>query len=522
MASYPGDPVDQIDPQNPPALDYLMPPIPNVRQAFRDIPFEGVYLRIQPEGTFDGTTAYKEFTFEKIEEKKRKTHFQGIARTKDGKFIIISGGDNVRRCAQLFIIEVRAYLEHIAAVKKVRKAKDALGSNVFYSMTPPVIDRLAKVVKIKSGQYWHAGGIDILGNVLVVPLEAQSSSQVRFYDISDPLNPVDLGDDVAIVDDNVKAGAASMVRLKNGRFIVAVWTDSNAFDGKKGRFTFYYSPTSNLLDGFKTNGSYDKQMWPFDALGRTHEALPRFQSIHMVLQPNDRLFVICTDNMAKLSPIVNRKNRAFLLSIRFVGQSLGNPNFRLTSAELKMELEKEYPKGKIFDFGGTQYNFDAGCGLYHTADGRLALYSTHHWRRNGFINFVEYYPHKDNTPINDMDDAVIEFYEDKNFEGRAMRIYGKRNALIRNYKDIFVQNDHFNDKEESVRFKLPPSKFYVVYEDRLFNDGDEKKNRLTLKGNGQWREVKDLGRLTAADKQKVTVKDSDSFKRKGSSSRYKQ
>lgn len=533
MADYPGTPVVRETDAHVvvPTLNYSHHLFTDVKQCFSDIPENGDYIRIDPDNTFNLINAYSAFTIKKFIEKRSLTHFQGICRTKDGEHLIISGGDKKKKSGQLFIIKLRSYLNKISANKKDQFKKKAYGSNVIVQSMAPKEDKLVKVIKISDGEYWHAGGISILGNILVVPLEKDNLpvrpdgtvifSKIKFYNIEDPLNPIELG--VTIEDKANKAGAASMVRLASGKFLVAIWTDSNKHDGKMGSLTFYLSKSNNLRDGFLVNGSYQMKRWPYDAIHEKNQSYPRLQSIQLLMQHDHKLFLMGMDNKAMLSPIINRKNRAILFEIGFVGQSFSDPNFQLTTASIDYAKVNNEKCIKEFHFDGNQYNFDAGAGIYTTPDHNLALYSTHHWRHNGFINVFECYPQNETGSINDIEEASILLFEEEDYGGVVMRIFGTQYSNHKEYNHVFVCNEDFNDKARSIKYRIPVGKQFWLYEDEDFNKGNLNKNILILEGKGHWVSIPDLSKIKASDSAKGYVLHftDKSFNKKLSSSKYK-
>ena len=377
---------------------------------------------------------------------------------------------------------------------------------------------MINILKLKSRPYWHAGGISLCGEILIVPIEdsKKNKSQIRFYNAKNPVKPIDLGDQAAIYDPINKAGAVSMVRLKNGHFLVAVWIDDNDYDSRNRRITFYYSQTSDLLDGFKdpVTNKYQREDWPYKALHSGRQ--PQYQSIQLLIQNNEHLYMIGTENSAKLSPVARGKNRARLYRIEFFGQDINDPDFRLSTVSVSRPIKNEFPDGKIFGYGDIQYNYDAGCGVYITPEKKIALYPTHHWKYNRYINIAEFHPRIDNSEVLHEDFNVIELYEKLNFQGRVMIIYGVRNSTIKDYDKIEVENEGFNDKVRSVRFKLKKDQVYDLYEDKNYNDGNPSKNVLSLVGNGFWKEIANLETYRGPALKYPNKK----FDKKTSSSRY--
>ena len=451
--------------------------ITDVVAAFDNIPLAGDYAPIESLKLLLKSKTYNPYKVEDFDrDANRKRHFQGIVRTQDGKHIIISGGDHRKKAAQLFICEVRT---------QGNSNRRELG--VLPLLTKPV-GKLMEIYFVDDKRFWHNGGISSFGNVLVLPLESDGflpkqkfdtkESLIKFLDISNPKRPKDLQIDIKRPGTN--AGAVSLVRLSTGYYLCSVWTDS---DPDKGRtIDFYLSRSTNLRDGF-----LDVVKRYF--YSKAHIGInPKYQGIKLILQDNDELYMMGTENSWALSPIPPGagKNRARLYKIKYDLAHVTKKRFTSFNPSLDIIRGTNH---KVFNKGKERYNFNGGAGIYLTPSNSLALYATHHrtFAQGKIISCTEFYPTFEKELINSRKDGVIELYENKEFGGRCLRIRGYNNTSFPDYKDVSVEADHFNDKVSSIRFQLPKGVTYLLYKNRSYQG-----STIKLIGTGKLVEISNI------------------------------
>ena len=380
-------------------------------------------------------------------------HFQGIQRLNDphGKYFVISGGSNDFKHAHLFVVEMGSHHQGTAAI----------GTNLLFNGTPPESDTLKQLILLDKGQFWHAGGISLCGDILTVPLENdQGSSRIMFVNLQDINQPRQYKN--VILREQTKAGAASLIRLKNGHFLCAVWTEA---DGH--RFDFYLSDEPSITSHYQQMITID---WK-DIKNRGRNK-PRFQSIHFVRE-KDAIYIIGTRSTSFFAPIFGKDN-ANLFEVILPDE------FQLDNQTNLNELCVEQIAGRSFDGGCKYYDMGAAGGPFVNEKGRLLLYSGHHWRHEECIRFAEFTPslsEKDES-INSVDDIVIELYENSNFDKRCLKMYGYKETQIIDYKNIFVQEENFHEKVSSAQIHIPNGYSYVLYTEPGF-----KGRRLVLGGD---------------------------------------
>jgi len=125
-------------------------------------------------------------------------------------------------------------------------------------------------------------------------------------------------------------------------------------------------------------------------------------------------------------------------------------------------------------------------------NGRVSMYSGHHWRRKDMLRFVEFDPPlmASDSEMLRQDGAIIELYEHKNFKGRCLKLFGTKptDVYIRDYSKIFVQKMNFEKKISSIRAYLPADLRLAMYNQTSY-EGD----KLQIIGNGFLQEFPDLG-----------------------------
>jgi len=391
-------------------------------------------------------------------------HFQGIQRI--GDHIILSGASKRSRHAHLFIARVD---------RQKRYSQTALGTNVLFKVIP-LGDSLKEIICISKDEYWHAGGISLCGDILVIPLEGEIAvngeginvSKIIFYNLKNPIAPVEYPR--SIVRRKQKAGAATVVKL-NKRFLCAVWTDSDQH-GK--RFDFYLSKSNTIVDGFKKSKtvSLDKIS---DRTGR----VPRFQTIEFVQESDGKLFIIGYLNTRKAAPVFNGRNKCYIYKC----------DYSLEDDKLNIALAEVY--SREFDDGGRQYNMGGATGSYIQKNGNLLLYSAHHWKTKKSIKLAEFDCRLPlaKASIQSIKHAVCECYEHKYFKGRCILLYGDIISEIESFKKIKVQGRGFNDKLSSLRFQLPKTHTIIFYEHEAF-----KGKAIKFMGTGKVESIPDFNK----------------------------
>lgn len=457
-------------------------PIKHVVAEFARLSTRGEYLAAK-----DNKTIQKwRYTRLKKNNGGVQNHFQGIQRLSQSKYFVVSGGDWKTPCSDLFVLKMDS-----------RPKTGPWWSNIAITRKPPDSDGIVTTIELDS-KLWHAGGMDVLGDIVAVPLEYSPPGSL------DPLigfNPPDFGNDEAskiiflnfknpekpkifpfeIARQKEKAGAVALTKLPNNYYLLALWSDS---DRHPRRLDFYLSKSINFMDGFQ-----DKiWTWYADdvlAVGEQDRNFSNFQVINFLRQEDEKFYLLGLHNTSAAAPAIPGKDYADLFAVDIPSSALKSipkvspdeiPNITKVG-NLKVECKHR------------QCNFDAGAGAYIDR-GKIIIYSIYHWRTGeGLIRFNEF-----RSPIREADSTVtnknawLEMYDETYFEGRRLGILGTAQMTVPNFDEVYAQGTGFEDKTSSIRYQLPKNSKCLLYEHKDYT----KKLSLELKGNGQIEELTSL------------------------------
>ena len=222
------------------------------------------------------------------------------------------------------------------------------GSNLPDKGPPPAEDRVIAQLPGEAG-LTHAGGMQIVGNILGLPLDGRSGSRVVFYDIKDPESPRRLGvldhSDALPPSDPHQASAVGITRLRDGRYLMVIGVHSSKV------LDFYVSTATSLRDSALA----------FVRLASETSGVVRgFQSLSLVTQCDGSIYLVGTHNTALPPPSMGKD------FVRW---------YRLQSPAV----------GRIsFEAGGSNHlqcrrcNFGAGGGVYLDPRGGILVYGVEH------------------------------------------------------------------------------------------------------------------------------------------------
>ncbi len=453
------------------------PAVEGVRDKFRAITNRGDYLAL-----FDNNQIPNGRYTEAMANDYRLTHFQGVQRLRQGKYLVISGGDRKSNVSQLFLVKMDTL-----------KARGAWRSNLISGRIQK-LDRMIGVVKVANGK-WHAGGISVSGDLLAVPVYSTADSggvesSIVLYHFRTPERPERLARSVDIVRPGVKAGAVALTKLpQSNHLLAAVWSDSDAH--LPPRFDFYLSNTANILDGFDTRG---KVTWTVPS-GQL-EGFGKFQNTNFIVQKdsasNYRLFLVGTYNTRFVSL---GKDIAELYEVDFRDGIFGSPA-ALSPPALRKVANKPFPNPHF------QFHFAAGGGTYIDPSGVLRLYSTYYWQYNSILRLTEFRPEPDPVlpDIDNLRDSWMDLYEDSDFKSRRLSIRDLANrAEFSNYEDLNVHGGPIDRGLSSGRFQIPQGKFYRLYDRQNFRG-----QHIDLVGTGKVENIPNFKRISLGRKVRST------------------
>jgi hypothetical protein len=396
-------------------------------------------------------------------------HFQGFQRFRVPGYAVISGGDPRAPRSHLFVL-------HLGS----RGAAAMWGSNLIEDSMPPVNDVFAARIDLNP-TLWHAGGMALLGDVLAVPVENSDGggSRVEFFGFRDPARPTDLGSGIARR--GVKAGAVALTRMEDGRFLAAVWSDSERLEPEKHLDLYLSSEPTLLRTGWQGPFCFTAEV----------AGLPKFQTIALLWNRDgsgDRtdLYMLGFENQALKAPDPRGPHYGNIYHVtlpRKVGGS--GDGFELESVG----------EPKVFQCVPSFADMDAATGAYVSPGGVFGVYCGHHFIRRGSRNkflmrFQEYMsagPALGVFPVASLADSRIELFEDPNLQGEPLLLLSGQ-ARINDLDTVQVQGRPLANRISSVRCLIPAGFAFVLYRD--FNQ--QGPNPLVLAGGTAVLEVPDL------------------------------
>ncbi len=488
--AYPGDPF--IKKSIP--TDYVKqhPALSNLINGQRQISKYGDILHI-----VNNKVIPKDFYNKAIEinTDRSKTHFQGILRHPSSNVLYLSGSDKRSHVSQLFVMKASKYLKSAPNKWHDKLKIGPMGSNVVEGKPDAAEDSLLSIFQF-SNDYWHGGGMDTEGEILVIPLEnaEKNKSKISFLCINDPLKPIHF-EGADIVRKGEIAGAAGLIRLKDGKYLCGVWIDS---DDLKHRLDLYVSVSDDLADGFKHGNKYIKHSinWEDEQEWVGVRKQRNFQNFQFLRDVNGDIFCYATDNKFKTTPALPGLNRIHLLKLKIDEDALSGSKPKFVKPMIMQINEMKINNVRM------KYNFNAGGSFYITPEGRLALYSVAHWRNSqDCISMAEFYPPLEDTnqTITDLALARIELYDDENYGinrrgfmmQRCLKIIGGNNNQLIDFEKIKVHGEKFDNKVNSVKLILPKNYSLWLFEKDHFGG-----KKHEIKGKGKYEEIKNLKKVS--------------------------
>ena len=358
------------------------PVVVDVRAAFARIAADGNRLGAWS----DGQLPYPSYSLNPDHDI-GDNHFQGVQRLRAGPYLVVSGS-NIGRDGDPNRLQLpvsarwRELLPPQGDLIVMRVAANAtpgpLGSNINAAGLPTeaakVVARVPIRLPLSSGTtLWHPGGLSGCGDILVVPVENYNAkhgevcSQILFYDFSKPEMPLRLPVMIDRANATVKdkAGAAAMIQLADGRFLVVSRTTTVV--------SFYVSRTSILADGFdlKSTSVIDEKA----VRAAPGLAFTKFggSSINLIQQRDGKLFLVgFSRTKADDKTGAKERHTASLWSVEFPRGNFG------AQPELTRVADRTFGGELLGDDGWGI--FGAAAGIFVTDEGALAIYSTPRWQ----------------------------------------------------------------------------------------------------------------------------------------------
>ncbi len=420
-------------------------------------------------------------------------HWQGVQRlmTGAGRYLAISRSiENESTDVSFVVVEMATRGGEGLRFRSNRLNPD----HSIFNTAPPVSDRVVWSEPHEAG-FDHAGGMQLLGNVLAVPFEGISpGSGVVFYDVANPLQPVRLSNIVPhVVFGGVvspEAGTATLAKLANGSFLLVIGrADANTLD-------FYVSTGTDP----RTTGYQWFDTWDEDELTGDDSEFGNYQNLNFVAQCDGTLFMVGT-------------HRDSTTGNDFIDL------FRVTNDAVNDVAIEKVAKKHLTCNGNC--DFDAAGGIYVDHVGQLYVYGTTHDNDGAPVHgsapcagpgcsteFAEFRPVPHDT-CEEIEHAWAELYVDDGFGGRSLMIdFVDRD--LENYSN-FDSAESFEDATSAVRWCLPNRAAFRLWQDKNACGG----NHLDLVGNGTFHNNSNLESVGFGDAASCAVWKGGPFARAG-------
>ncbi|UCH69695.1 MAG: hypothetical protein JSV29_05435, partial [Candidatus Bathyarchaeota archaeon] len=243
-------------------------------------------------------------------------HFQGIARSPRTSippifYVTRSGNkDNSDYYGSIMVVQMNSRPQDGERLRSNRLSTD----DETLDTEPPSNDTCIK--NIPFSDYGHVGGIQMVGDILAVPLEDRADDtlpegKVVFYNCSEPTNPVKLGYELNTP--SHKIGVVGITKLPDGYFLLVMsWGDSKDLDfyrsSKKSFFDagFNFTRVSSISEDYLNDLEAD-HFWEF---GKNSP-----QSLNFVTQKDGKVFLIGSRNTYPAAPMGNGDDQMYLWEV---------------------------------------------------------------------------------------------------------------------------------------------------------------------------------------------------------------
>lgn len=441
------------------------------------------------------------------------THFQGMVR-RNGTgvpiFFVSRAGTGDDDEGNLMVVRMGSRLADGERLRSNRLAKGAAS----WDTEPPELDRV--VHDWKPGWH-HVGGIALVGDILVVPLEDPVDKDetlqgaVWFYDVSEPTRPLRLPHlDIGYA--THKCGVVGIARLPDRHYLLlTTWDDGDTVN-------YYRSTKTSLLDtscaweridSWKDSDlkSAKDDTWP---TGKTS-----FQGLSLHVS-GGHVYLLGTRNTRSTAPFIPGDDEAIPFEI--TDWQEGSTAVTVTQIGPPRRFDCHAPFGEVGLQAQTyNANFLAGASTYVSPSGELLLYAIDHynWGPGGSVRVVEFrhelvarpdgprYGPKarlvlpDFLPLGTHAIALtnvavhrlrpwVQLYDNDEFGGQRILI-DRADESREDYQDfrkLDGSGDGFNDRASSLRWWAPAGWKLELFDSDNFGT-DDSVLRLTSSGKIQ-------------------------------------
>jgi hypothetical protein len=342
-------------------------------------------------------------------------HFQGVARSHRTSIspILYATRAGCPDCLEpwrsegtLLVIEMGSRDKDGERLRSNRLVKHQETQNT----APDARDRVIKVINFDENllaendtvgrvDYNHIGGIQMVGDILAVPLEGRNNpflpeGKVVFFDARNPRDPKLMDYELTFKDpDNPnlsdhKAGVVGITTLPSGHFFLVVgWGDSEQLDFYRSNITSFFDAegNENPLFAFEYHSTLQKSyLQLLEVLGMWRFGKTSPQTLNFVNEKNEEgenLYLIGSSNSCSAAPwhFCGGSGKDDLWLWKVVGFNTGEQALLLGAGRDSKLL---YSDGNLLGdvtFARQEANFNASGGVYISPTGELMYYGTEYY-----------------------------------------------------------------------------------------------------------------------------------------------
>jgi len=425
-------------------------------------------------------------------------HYQGMARSSDPGipyFFLTRSGNKTGSCdfewlddgpGELVIVKMASRNTSGERLRSNRLAPDLWTDDTY----PPAED--VCVVNFHFANWCHAGCVQLIDNVLIVPLEAPLDNpdatvgELLYLDMTNPEMPVEFtatyfNDWVDEFDGYEHAGKIGVVAVTRdpitGKYLFLLT------GGVSRDLEFWESDTPDLSDGVlnKVGAYFIDLLDDEDPVKQTWE---QWQTMNFVRDVDDSLYLICADNTT-----TGLDDGIDWLRL-----------FKVTRDGDDFDLEYKAERHIVLTWP-IMGDFDAIGGVYVTPTGNLIVYSGQHILNGNFMEMGEIRS-RDMTHDGTVGEGWVTLYDDSdgwddNASPNRSKSLDYSDRYLEDWK-ILVQHDVFDDASSSVIWGIPIGRCARMYDVDYF-DPEGEGVYYDLVGDGTIHWISDLGDVYFGD-----------------------
>jgi hypothetical protein len=348
--------------------------------------------------------------------------------------------------------------------------------------------------------YKHAGGMQLLGDVLAVPLEDPFWGETRqtlivFFDVSDPLNP-QIINELTIDPTGGLSGLVAFTKTRDDKYLLLVTGGDNDI-----LWLFYSTSLDfadpnfqwNVLDAWSVNTDEQylgfNHKWPSDMCSSSDWNCDHpHQTLNFVRQGNldGDLYLIGTRNKGGGAFGAGLDEDYFdLYKVEWCNNSRSDckadPELGYLQFTLRYRMTKDIVAKSKSD-GDDITNFAASGGVYVSPMGELIIYGTEHDNDGpgGTVKAGEW-RHRDvnYTGTCTRGTGWAELYDDNSYKGLSIVFDWPDRSIVNENFDNLDNHDGFGNKTNSLRWCAPVGCNIKVYAESNYIGSN-----YTLQGTG--------------------------------------